>query len=94
MDDYSSMFTPRSGTVRSRLTDALRYENTGSSGTVRVSVKDLRELLNISENYEEENRRRQMDLDLRFDPEIVNIPNGFEKERRIKEKINFKEMMK
>lgn len=87
---YADMFTPQSGTTFSRLRDQLKYENTGNTGTIRVSAKDLRDLLNITENLNEEARRRQMDLDLRSDPEIVNIPESIDKELNIKRLINFK----
>ena len=73
-----------SGTFVTRLQDSLKYENTGNSGTVRVSARDLKELLARFEDLDNEARQRHIDLDLRSEPTIVNIPNSIEKEQYIK----------
>jgi hypothetical protein len=94
MINYNDMFQHKKGTAVNRLTDSLKYVGTGNGSSIRVAAEDLRELINFYETFHSEDSHRQMDLDLRSDPEIVNIPEGINKELNIKRIINFRDNIK
>lgn len=87
---YQQEWPQEMSTFISRLTDALQGKDNANRGRrkddyVRVRVQDLDEILRQFENMDNQLREIHIDVDLRSEPTIINMPNSIEKEQFIKD---------